>query len=167
MKRICSTALGLLLTGCLVGCGVQPSGVADAGPAPTGVAAGPTLYFVDAREQLRPQRRGSHLGTISDALALLLSTSAGDSESAGDSDLHTEITSEGITRVGVTTTPGLIQLEVPLTARDVTPLGVDQIVCTALGVSVQGGGSTTTRVQVWFTEFTPVPNPLRTCPLIR
>ena len=160
MRRIWLAALGLLLAGC----GVQPSGVVDAGPGPTGVAPGFTLYFVDAREQLRPQRRGDRLGTITDALALLLSMSA--TESVGDPGLHTEITSEGVTRVGVTTSPGLIQLVLPLTAHEVTSLGIDQIVCTALGVSVQSGGSTATRVRLGFTEFTPEPNPARSCPLI-
>lgn len=149
-------ALGLLFAGC----GVQPTGVTDAGRAPTGVSPGVTLYFVDAAERLAPQRRGSELGTVSDALALLLASPA------PGPGLHTEIESEGVTRVGVTTTPGMIQLDLPLTAHEVTPLGIDQIVCTALGVSVQGGGSTATRVQVSFTEFTPQPNQPRTCPLI-
>src|SRR5262249_44961307 len=108
-----------------------------------------------------PQQRGSQLGTISDALALLLLSPG------PDSDLHNEITSEGVTRVGVTASPDLIQLQMPVTAREVTPLGIDQIVCTALGVQVQGGGSRSTKVQVWFTVFPPQPNPRRTCPLIK
>jgi hypothetical protein len=67
----------------------------------------------------------------------------------------------------VTTTPGVIQLVVPLAIREVTPLGIDQIVCTALGVHVQGGGSRSTKVQVSFTQPTPESDKRRTCPLIR
>jgi hypothetical protein len=144
----------------LAGCGVEPSGVTDAGEAPTGVAPGVTLYFVDAQQHLQPQLRATgRLGTVSEAVALLL-TGPGP-----DSDLHTEIAPDGPTRVVVTTAPGLVQLLVPLAADEVTPLGIDQIVCTALGVHVQAGGAAATRVQVGFTLPTPESDELRTCPL--
>ena len=145
----------------LAGCGVQPSEVTDGGEAPTGVAPGVTLYFVDAQGELRPQlRRTDRLGSISEAMSLLLL-------GLRDSDLHTEIAYDASTQVVVTTTPGVIRLLVPLTIDDVTPLGIDQIVCTALGVHVQGGGSRSTTVQVDFTQPTPESDKLRTCPLIR
>jgi hypothetical protein len=144
----------------LAGCGVRPSGVTDAGDAPTGVAPGVTLYFVNARNELQPDlRRTDRLGTISEAMSLLLNGSR-------DSDLHTEIAPNMPERVVVTTSPELIQLAVPLAIRDVTPLGIDQIVCTALGVHVQSGGSRSTRVQVHFTLSTPESDKQRTCPLI-
>jgi hypothetical protein len=150
-----------LITGLVTGCGIQPSGVTDVGEAPTGVAPGATLYFVDAHNRLRPQlRKSSHLGTISEAMSLLL-------EGSGDSTMRTQIESGGPTLVVVNTTPGLIQLMVPLAAYEVTPLGIDQIVCTALGVWVQSGGSKTTRVQVNFTLPQPESDRQRTCPLIR
>jgi hypothetical protein len=143
----------------LASCGVQPSGVTDGGEAPTGVAPGVTLYFVDARGELRPQLRDTHrLGTIAEAMSLLLL-------GPGDSDVRTEITATP-TRVVVTTAPGVIQLMLPLTIDDVTPLGIDQIVCTALGVHVQGGGSRRTTVQVRFVQSTPESDERRTCPLI-
>jgi hypothetical protein len=145
----------------LASCGVRPSGVTDAGRAPTGVARGVTLYFVDAHERLRPQLRPTgHLGTISEAVSLLLT-------GPGDSGLHTEIAPASVTRVLVTTGPGLIQLMTPLTVHDVTPTGIDQIVCTALGVLVQGGGPRTTKVQVRFTLATAESDVRRACPLIR
>jgi hypothetical protein len=156
VKRIWPVAAALLLAGC----GVQPSGVTGGGEAPTGVAPGVTLYFIDAQDRLRPQPRPTgHLGTISDALALLLS-------GPGGSGLRTDIASVGTTRVVVTTTPGMIQLMTPLTIRDVTPLGIDQIVCTALASHVQSGGSRTMKVQVRFTQPTPESGKRRTCPLI-
>ncbi|AHH98948.1 hypothetical protein GCM10010174_48240 [Kutzneria viridogrisea] len=157
MKRIWLAVVVLLLAGC----GVQPSWVTAGGEAPTGVAPGVTLYFVDAHEQLRPQLRPTgHLGAISEAAALLLT-------GPGNSDLHTEIASQAVTQVVVTTTPGVIQLLVPLTIHDMSPLGIDQIVCTALGVHVQGGGARNMKVQVRFTQPTPESDKQRTCPLIR
>jgi hypothetical protein len=84
-----------------------------------------------------------------------------------DSDLHTEIAYDATTQVVVTATAGAIQLMVPLTIDDVTPLGIDQIVCTALGVHVQGGGARSMTVQVRFIQPTPESDTLRTCPLIR
>ena len=153
------TAMAVFL---LAGCGVQPSGVSDGGEAPTGVAPGMTLYFVDANQQLRPQLRPTgRLGTISDAMALLL-TGPG----PAGTDVHTEIAPTSVTRVYVTPTTGALQLSVPLTIHDVTPLGIDQIVCTALGVHVQGGGDRTTKVQVRFVQPTPESDRARTCPLI-
>ena len=156
MKRICLAATVFLLAGC----GIRPSEVTDGGEAPTGVAPGMTLYFVDAHEQLRPQLHPTgHLGTISDALALLLSAPVG-------SGLHTEIAPTSVTRVYVTPTTDVLQLSVPLTIDDVTPLGIDQIVCTALGVHVQSGGNRGTKVQVRFVQTTPESDKARTCPLI-
>ncbi|TVT07735.1 hypothetical protein FNH07_15305 [Amycolatopsis bartoniae] len=146
--------MALLLTAC----GVEPTGPADGGEAPTGVAPGVTLYFVDANHQLRPQLRATgRLGSISEAVSLLL-------QGPGSSGLHTEITSVTTTRVVVTTAPGLVQLSVPLAARDVTALGIDQIVCTALGVHVQSGGSRNDQAQVGFTLASPESDRRRTCP---
>jgi hypothetical protein len=135
--------------------------VTDGGEAPSGVAPGVTLYFVGARGELRPDlRRTGHLGTISEAMSLLLL-------GPGDSDLHTQIAPRTTTPVVVTTAPGVIHLMVPLSIHEVTPLGIDQIVCTALGVYVQGSGSKRTKVQIRFTLHTPESAKRRTCPLIR
>lgn len=157
MKRIWLAVVVLLLTGC----GVQPSGVTDAGEAPTGVSPGVTLYFVNAHNELQPRLRPTdRLGTISEAMVLLLS-------GPGSSDLNTQIARNATTRVVVTSTPDVIQLMVPLTIREVTPLGIDQIVCTALGVHVQTGGSKRMKVRVGFIQPTPESDKERTCPLIR
>ncbi|GLY78852.1 hypothetical protein Airi01_071190 [Actinoallomurus iriomotensis] len=145
----------------LAGCGVRPSGVADGGEAPTGVAPGVTLYFVGARGELSPQlRRTGHLGGIPEAMALLLS-------GPGESGLRTDISASATTQVVVTVAPGVIRLLVPLSIHEVTPLGIDQIVCTALGVHIQSGGSKRTEAQVRFTLPTPESDKRRTCPLFR
>jgi hypothetical protein len=144
----------------LAGCGIEPSEPVAGGDAPTGIAPGVTLYFVDAQQRLRPRlRRTGRLGTISEAVSLLLT-------GPGDSGLHTEISPGAVTRVVVTTEPGAIRLMVPMTVRDVTPLGVDQLVCTALGVHVQSGGPRTTRVHVHFVQHDPGSAEQRTCPVI-
>lgn len=65
----------------------------------------------------------------------------------------------------VVTTPETIQRMVPLTADEVSPRGIDQIVCTALGVHVQSGGAPDTRVQVRFVQPAPESERRRTCPL--
>jgi len=151
-------AAAVLLLG---GCGVQPSAVTDAGDAPTGVAPGVTLFFVDGQGRLRPQQRETgQLGTVVEAVTLLLD--AGD-PGAG---LRSEITSNSVTRVPVTITEDTIELHLPITARDVTPLGVEQIVCTALATHVQAGGSPWMTVRLSFTIAVPGSDSPRTCPLI-
>ncbi|GAA4665130.1 hypothetical protein [Amycolatopsis dongchuanensis] len=146
----------------LAGCGVRPSGVTDAGDAPTGLAPGVTLYFVDGTGALRPQLRGSgHLGSVTEAVSLLL-TGPG----SGGDRLHTEIQAHGMTRVIVTTVPEALRIILPLDPQDVTPRGADQIVCTALGVHVQSGGSRRTAVQLGFVHPAPGSEAPRHCPLI-
>ncbi|MDR7275720.1 hypothetical protein [Catenuloplanes atrovinosus] len=159
MRRRC---LALALTLLVAGCGVRPSGPAGMGEAPTGVASGVTLYFVDARGRLTPRLHDTgRLGTVAEALELLLGASA----TVGDG-LHSEIEISGATRVVTTAEPGLIHLRLPLADYEVTPLGIDQIVCTALGVAVQRGESRATRVRLLLTRSTPELEGDRSCPLI-
>jgi hypothetical protein len=157
MRWIVPAASALLIAGC----GAPPSEITDGMPAPTGVAPGATLFFVDSQQRLQPQQRATgRLGTVTDALSLLL-TGPGP-----DAALHTEIRASGETRVVVDTTADRIMVRLPLARRDVTSLGIDQIVCTALGVHVQGGGSPSATVQLSFTLPGDDPDPPRSCPLI-
>ncbi|MBN6038222.1 hypothetical protein [Amycolatopsis sp. 195334CR] len=157
MKRILLGVFALLVAGC----GVPPSGITGGTDAPTGVAAEISLFFVDGQQRLTPQPRPTgKLGTITEALALLL-TGPGP-----NSPLHTEISAAGETRTVVDTTADLITVRLPLTERDVTALGVDQVVCTALGVHLQGGGSPSTVVRVQFTLPHAEPAPPRRCPVL-
>ena len=144
----------------LAGCSVDPSHVTDGPQAPTGVAPGVTLYFLDARGELVPQQRDTgRLDTIPAAIALLLT-------GPGHSGLRSAIAPELISRVGVTQTPGLIELQVPWTVTDLGADGIDQVVCTVLGVHVQSGGSPATRVRLGFVQDTPESQVERGCPLI-
>ncbi len=145
----------------LAGCGVTPAPPTPGGDAPTGVAPGTTLYFVDAQDRLQPQlRHTGRLGTIAEAEALLLA-------GPGGSGLHTQIAESAVTRVAVTVEPDVIRLTVPLSVGEVTPLGIDQLVCTALGVHVQSGGSPETKVRLAFTEPVAGSDAPRACPLIK
>ena len=160
MRRVRPLVVALMLM--LAGCGVRPSEVTTMGDAPTGVARGVTLYFVDDAGRLTPQlRQTDQLGTIPEALALLLATQP------GKDGLHTEISSTaGVTKVVVTSSPGLVQLRVPLADYEVTARGIDQIVCTALGVSVQRGEPRDTLVRVSFTLESAESGKDRSCPVI-
>lgn len=158
MRRSALAAL-LLLT---AGCGIPPSTVEDGAEAPTGVSPGVTLYFVDTQQRLRPEeRRTGSLGSISEALSLLLS-----GPGSASPELHTEIAETSMTRVYTNTAPGLITVTLPLARRELTDLGVDQVVCTALGVHVQGGGAPEARVQLSFTIPGPDPHGPRACPAL-
>ncbi|BCJ50060.1 hypothetical protein Asp14428_15350 [Actinoplanes sp. NBRC 14428] len=152
-----ATVVAALLLG---GCGVQPSGVTDAAEAPTGIAPGVTLYFLDQNGTLRPQqRRSGRLGTVAEAVTLLL-------YGPGQSGLRTGISPSESPRAEAVTTPGTIELRLPLAAGEVTPPGADQIVCTALATHIQSGGPARTTVRLIFTIPEPGSDTPRTCPLI-
>lgn len=145
----------------LAGCTLQPTAVSTGSSAPTGIASGPTLYFVDAAGQLTADERDvGRLGSVSDALALLLT-------GPGASELHTEIAAVDIVRVEVTNSEGLVEIRLPLAENEVTQLGIDQIVCTAIASEVQRGGSIQTRVRLVFTIAEAGADVERTCPLNR
>lgn len=155
--RMLAPLLAVLLA---AGCGLRPTGPTDEGRAPTGVASGVTLYFIGGDGELRPDFRGTgRLGTVSDAVSLLI-TGPG-----RDSGLRTGIAPVSTTRVTVTTGPDVLTVLVPLAIDEVTPQGIDQIVCTALGVHVQSGGAQDTEVRVGFTTAGRESEELRTCPL--
>jgi len=144
----------------LAGCGIEPSGVTDGGEAPTGVAPGMTLYFIDDSGALvADQPATGSLGSVSDALSLLLASTNSPGRRTGIADV-------GVTRVGVVVAGDTIELRVPLAARDVTARGIDQIVCTAIAAHVQSGGSPGSTVRIIFTVAGPGADRPRTCPVI-
>lgn len=156
MRRVWAAVPVLVLA---MGCGSGPPEVVEGGPAPTGVAPGVTLYFLDEQGDLRPQLRDTgRLGTIPEAMALLLA-------GPGGSGLRTGIDSGTTQRVTVTVREDVIELMTPLSVDEVSPAGIDQIVCTALGTHVQSGGSPGTGVRVRFTLATPESDEIRTCPV--
>lgn len=158
MRRMISVFAAALL---LTGCGVGPTGVTDGGDPPTGVASGPTLYFVDSAGALQPDSRTTgRSGTVADALALLLM-------GPGGSELTTEIEPVDVTLVQVTVDDDVITLLLPIAQDEATAVGVDQIVCTAIAAHVQGGGSKRATVRLIFTIADPgtEPEAPRRCPL--
>lgn len=153
--RSCLPVLALAL---LTACGAQTSEVETGADAPTGLAAGTSLYFLDGDRLTLQVRKTGRLGTISDAVSLLLT-------GPGDSGLETGIEEVSMTRTEVTVTSGAITLRLPLATSEVEPLGVDQIVCTAAASHVQAGGSPDARVMLLFTDVAAETGPGRTCPL--
>ncbi|WP_167131362.1 hypothetical protein [Paramicrobacterium chengjingii] len=156
-RRIMSAvALGsIALT--LSGCGLEPSGVDQGASAPTGVAAGMTLYFYDSSGNLTAQERDTgRLGNVQDAVALLLT-------GPGSSGVTTAMASTTVTRTEVRLSGDRMSIVVPLTAAEATDAGTDQIVCTALASHIQSGGSPDTTVTVHFTVGSDT---TRTCPVL-
>ncbi|GAA5095085.1 hypothetical protein [Nocardia iowensis] len=140
----------------LAGCGVSPSGVRVGGQAPTGVAPGVYLYFLDAHNELRPELyRTQRLGTVASALDLLLRAGP---PTALRSDLPVIQSSGPVVDMANST----MTIRVPLDRDEIGPRGVDQIICTALGVTRQSGDDRTTEVVVSFT-IAPATEPRR-CP---
>jgi hypothetical protein len=141
----------------LSGCRIQPSDVEEGPEAPTGLAPGVTLYFLDEDERLVPQQRETgQLGSISDAIGLLLT-------GPGHSGLSTGIEETMVTRVGTSVRSEVVELRLPLARDQVEDAGVDQIVCTVAAVHVQAGGSPAVQTQLRFTDVVEEP---ALCPVL-
>lgn len=142
----------------LSGCGIQTSEVEEGPEAPTGLAPGVTLYFLDDAGHLVPDaRENEQLGSISDAVALLL-TGPGE-----DSSMRTAIGEAPVTRVGSWVRSGVVVLRLPLGRYEVEDGGTDQIVCTAVATHIQAGGSRDVLVQLDFTDVSEEPT---SCPVL-
>ncbi|WP_016699465.1 GerMN domain-containing protein [Actinoalloteichus spitiensis] len=141
----------------LTSCGPQLSTVEEGPSAPTGIAAGTTLYFLDDDGRLTAQHRETgRLGTVSEAVSLLLT-------GPGGSGLRTGIEPTTVTRNQVTVNGELMSVRVPVSSAEVSAEGIDQIVCTAFASRVQSGGPDRTRVAI---EFTDRPEAPRSCPAL-
>ncbi|MDT5224958.1 MAG: hypothetical protein QOG19_2365 [Mycobacterium sp.] len=153
-------AAGLAAAGLLTGCGIEPTGVFDSGQAPTGVAPGVTVYLVDSTGTLRPSfYKTGRLGDIPRALDLLLRGY----QTPGDV-LHTEIDPVGTLGPVVTTSDAVISVMLPLARYELGARGIDQLVCTVLGVHRQAGGSRVTKVVLTFTIGNATEP--RSCPIL-
>ncbi|PSL01593.1 hypothetical protein CLV30_11381 [Haloactinopolyspora alba] len=145
----------------IAGCGIGPSVVTDSGQAPTGLAAGTTVFFVDGSGDLRPSTRDTgRLGTVHSAVQLLLTGPSGTEVDAG---LHSDLPSSDI-RSGVVDAGDRITIHLPFTADETGPNGVEQVVCTILAVVVASGRDPgRVRVSVSLTDAGTVD---ATCPVI-
>lgn len=150
-----AAALALAAAG-LTACGAQEPRVKTGPEAPTGLAPGITLYFVKGDRIVPQTRETGRLGTVSDAVSLLLT-------GPGGSGLTSGIGPTTMTRTEVTVSSGVVTLRLPLATSEVEPLGVDQLVCTAVAAHVQAGGSATTRVRLLFTDVGEEDGPTRSC----
>lgn len=140
----------MLLTGLTLtaGCGTIPTNgeVADAGEAPLGVGAGPTLYYLDAttlRPVTAPQGtfRDEPFGKLGDIRRAiqLLGLGTGRDLSEDTRELGNEVPRMGasLADIEVTVTESVVAVSLPV--YDLSPLGVDQVVCTALAVDAARG----------------------------
>jgi hypothetical protein len=135
-RPVRAAAVAVLLTAALLtgGCGVGPSGVEDGGEPPTGLAEGPTLFFVGADGELRPNvRETGSLGTVFGAIQLL--TADLDPATEG---LHSEIPPTAI-RTVVEDAGDYVTIYLPLRSAEISPVGIDQIICTAAAVVAASG----------------------------
>lgn len=158
-RRTCVIVLAvaaLLLTGC----GVRPSAPIDGGKAPTGVAAGTPVYYVNDSAELVVQRRGKRLGNIGQAMKYLLTTRT------PQPGLHSMVgTSQVTLALPVTRTTGVITVRLPIDRRAVSgEIGMNQLVCTVLAVHQQSGGPAGTRARFIFTHGPP--SKPRHCPVL-
>ena len=132
--RTAAVTLALTAAALTGGCGVGPSGVEDGGEAPTGLASGPTLYFVDDDGRLRPDARDTgRLGTVLGAIQLLMADG-----SPTQPGLHSEIPATA-TRTVVEDAGDYVTIYLPLRSAEISPAGMDQIICTAAAVVSASG----------------------------
>ena len=125
----------VLLTGA---CGVGASGVEDGGEAPTGLAPGPTLYFVDSDGELQPDvwDGSRRLGTVQGAIQLLFA----DVVPTGPpgTNLRNEIP-QSTTRTVVEDAGDYVTIYVPFPTKELSHAAVDQIICTTAAVVAASG----------------------------
>ena len=132
--RAAAAALVLAAGALTSGCGVGPSGVEDGGEAPTGLAEGPTLYFVDGDGRLRPDVRSTgRLGTVLGAVQLLVADADPTAEG-----LHNEVPTTA-TRTVVEDAGDYVTIYLPLRRAEISDVGMDQIICTAAAVVAASG----------------------------
>ncbi|MEV0087347.1 hypothetical protein [Saccharopolyspora sp. NPDC050642] len=145
--RLATVLAGISL---VAGCGgAATNEVSDAGDPPSGIAIGPTLYYLEG-DALRPVivRTGGDvdgvpygkLGDVRGAVQYLM-LGAGLSGFEETKGLRTEVPKLGaaLVDVNVIVTDHLITVVLP--SYDLSPLAVDQVVCTALAVDAARGGT--------------------------
>ncbi|MGW4065017.1 hypothetical protein ACWEGE_42485 [Amycolatopsis sp. NPDC004747] len=141
MKKLVVLAVLLLVSAC----GIQPTPVVSAGPAPTlrdpaseGRGTDLILYFVLADRVTPVARPGTGVVGVESALTMLLEGPSADELAGG-------YTTALPRRSGaITSTPGPpATITVPFPLRPVTGAGINQLVCTAFAALAAQGGYTT------------------------
>ncbi|MFC4336243.1 hypothetical protein [Salininema proteolyticum] len=161
-RIVAAAALAMALSGC----GIGQSDVRSEGEAPAGLALGPTLYFVEEDGGLVPSVDVAlgRLGTAEDAIARLVENTGSKTESRG---LTTEVPRSDIRPIVF---DGHSQLDIllPFSREEVSPTGLDQIVCTARRYIIDSGRSSDrTLVHVSFTDDEGDPGAPDVCPILK
>ncbi|MCU1687912.1 MAG: hypothetical protein JWQ81_8651 [Amycolatopsis sp.] len=131
-KAVLVVLAGLLAV--LAGCGVRPTGVLGGGMAAAGVATGPVLYFVKGGLMAPVQRNIGHLGDATTALSLLF---AGPTDADLAAGLTTDLPPRSVpdsAASSVYVDDGSVVISVLMDVRALSPIAVEQIVCTVVGV---------------------------------
>lgn len=135
------TLLPLVLAAALAGCGIEPTGIIDAG-APAGGLKGPgepetdiQLYFLGPTG-LRPASRPAK--TQPDPQQAIDTLLAGPNAVERARGLNTALPKMDA-GVKVTETPDEVKIEVPMNASSVNSAALSQLVCTAASAAVPQG----------------------------
>jgi hypothetical protein len=140
VKKLAVLAVLLLVSGC----GIQPTPVLQAGPAPTlrspasdGRGTEPILYFVLADRVTPVVRPSAGVAGIESALALLMDGPSADEREGGYTTDLPRLSG------AITSTPGPpTTITVPFPLRPITSAGINQLVCTAFAALAAQGGYT-------------------------
>ncbi|GII91892.1 hypothetical protein [Sinosporangium siamense] len=144
--RFRRTACSLALVATACGCGIQPTGVVDAGEHPWGAASGTRLYFVSAGRLSTAGRPGRGVGPA-EAVKLVL---------RGPSRAERERGLTGAVPAGVTVKVAAEGESVTLTPdRALSRLAEGQLVCTAAEAQAAGRGVPLSSVKVTVVAGTP------------
>ncbi|MEU0515147.1 GerMN domain-containing protein [Amycolatopsis sp. NPDC006125] len=126
----------LLLVLVLAGCGVRPTDPVSAGDPPVGAAPGPILFFLKAGKLAPVVRQTGHLGTVPDAVTLLLAGPNPQEAAAG----YATMLPAGALGVSVgALDQGVVTVSLSAPLETLPELAKDQIVCTVTAVHAQTG----------------------------
>ncbi len=126
----------LLLVLVLAGCGVRPTDPVPAGDPPVGAAPGPILFFLKAGKLAPVVRQTGHLGTVPDAVTLLLAGPNTQEAAAG----YATMLPTGALGVSVgALDQGVVTVNLTAPLETLPELAKDQIACTVIAVHAQTG----------------------------
>jgi hypothetical protein len=159
LAAVTSGLAGFAALGALAGCGIQPTGVIEAGVPATGVHPQATvrLYFVSPTGLQSVTRPASGPVGPQETLDLLLS-------GPNSAEIARGLTTELAPPVGVAkvaTGTGQVQIVLSTDVSRLTPNGVSQLTCTAANAAAKEGEGPAAQIDVRITSGRITRGPLR------
>ena len=152
--------LAVVLSGLLAGCGVQPTGVVNAGDAPRGIRGFGRLYFVRDATVLPVLRQlPREPATINELLTLLAAGPSSGEQAAG---LRTKVP-PGLKPLGSFATGSGLVILADAPGLDRSDVALQQISCTLAG-GLTGGDRAKLRGEIQMSVGVPPPITLERCP---